>query len=146
MITDASLGISQIRRRLGVRSFGRVVIEAAVIVVLAFGVPALAVLLVAGASLPAVARGCGRGRRVPARGGRRPAPRARGGAGGRRAPRSGGLDRLHVQASARRSGVSGFTAGQVGSAELPLLRLGEPAASRASVRVSVSYSQRPRYQ
>ncbi len=61
MITDASLGISQIRRRLGVRSFGRVVIEAAVIVVLAFGVPALAVRVVAGASLPALLAGAAAG-------------------------------------------------------------------------------------
>jgi O-antigen/teichoic acid export membrane protein len=54
MITDASLGISQIRRRLGVRSFGPVVVEAAVLVLLAFGVPALAVRLLAGPSLPAL--------------------------------------------------------------------------------------------
>jgi O-antigen/teichoic acid export membrane protein len=61
MITDASLGISQIRRRLGVRSFGPVVIEAAVLVLLAFGVPALAVRLFAGASLPALLAGAAAG-------------------------------------------------------------------------------------
>src|SRR3954467_1406768 len=61
MITDASLGISQIRRRLGVRSFGPVVIEAAVLAVVAFGVPALAVRLVAGASLPALLLGAAAG-------------------------------------------------------------------------------------
>jgi hypothetical protein len=61
MITDAALGISQIRRRLGVRSFGRVVVEAAVLVLVAFGVPALAVRLLAGASLPALLAGAAAG-------------------------------------------------------------------------------------
>jgi O-antigen/teichoic acid export membrane protein len=61
MITDASLGISQIRRRLGVRSFGPVVVEAAVLVVVAFGVPALAVRLVVGPALPALLAGAAAG-------------------------------------------------------------------------------------
>jgi O-antigen/teichoic acid export membrane protein len=61
MITDASLGISQIRRRLGVRSFGPVVVEAAGLVVVAFGVPALAVRLLAGASLAALLAGVAAG-------------------------------------------------------------------------------------
>ena len=61
MITDASLGISQIRRRLGVRSFGPVVVEAAVLVVVAFGLPALAVRLLAGPSLPALLTGAAAG-------------------------------------------------------------------------------------
>jgi O-antigen/teichoic acid export membrane protein len=61
MITDASLGISQIRRRLGVRSFGPVVVEAAALVVVAFGLPALGVRLLAGASLPALLAGAAAG-------------------------------------------------------------------------------------
>jgi O-antigen/teichoic acid export membrane protein len=61
MITDASLGISQIRRRLGVRSFGPVVVEAAALVLVAFGVPALGVRLLAGASLPALLAGAAAG-------------------------------------------------------------------------------------
>jgi O-antigen/teichoic acid export membrane protein len=61
MITDASLGMTQIRRRLGVRSFGPVVVEAAVLAVVAFGVPALAVRVLAGSSLAALLAGAAAG-------------------------------------------------------------------------------------
>ncbi len=61
MITDAALGIGQIRRRLGVRSFGPVVVEAAVLALVVFGVPALAVRLLAGPSLAAALAGAAAG-------------------------------------------------------------------------------------
>jgi len=51
LLTDAALGVAQVRRGLGVRSWGRRVAEAAVLAVVAFGGPALGARVVLGTTL-----------------------------------------------------------------------------------------------
>jgi len=57
LLTDAALGVAQVRRGLGVRSWGRRVAEAAVLAVVAFGGPALGARVVLGTTLGDAALG-----------------------------------------------------------------------------------------